>query len=72
VLVEGVYLLRRELRSYWDFSIYVDTPREVRQARLHARGENDEGWIKRWAAAEDYYEQAEQPVQAADLVVSGS
>jgi uridine kinase len=27
VLVEGVYLLRRELRPYWDFSIYVDTPR---------------------------------------------
>jgi uridine kinase len=71
VLVEGVYLLRRELRGYWDVSVYVDTPRELRQARLHARGENDEGWIARWAAAEDYYEQVEQPVQAADLVVSG-
>jgi uridine kinase len=71
VLVEGVYLLRRELRSYWDLAVYVDAPRELRQARLHARGENDEGWIQRWAAAEDYYEQAEQPAQAADLVVSG-
>ncbi|HEY0166530.1 MAG TPA: hypothetical protein VGB75_05750 [Jatrophihabitans sp.] len=71
VLVEGVYLLRRELRSYWDFSVYVDTPRDLRQARLHARGENDEGWIARWAAAEDYYEQVEQPVRAADLVVRG-
>jgi uridine kinase len=71
VLVEGVYLLRHELRWYWDFSIYVDAPREVRQARLHARGENDEGWIERWAAAEDYYERVEQPAQAADLVVSG-
>ncbi|HST48341.1 uridine kinase family protein [Jatrophihabitans sp.] len=71
VLVEGVYLLRRELRGYWDFSVYVDTPRELRQARLYARGENDAGWIARWAAAEDYYEQAEQPAQAADLVVSG-
>jgi uridine kinase len=72
VLVEGVYLLRRDLRSYWDFSIYVDTPRELRQARLYARGENDEGWIARWAAAEDYYEQLENPAQAADLVVNGS
>ncbi|HEX8093092.1 uridine kinase family protein [Jatrophihabitans sp.] len=71
VLVEGVYLLRRELRLYWDFSIYVDAPRELRQARLHARGENDEGWIERWAVAEDYYEGVEQPSQAADLVVSG-
>ena len=71
VLVEGVYLLRPELRSYWDFSIYVDAPRELRQARLYARGENDEGWIARWAAAEDYYEQLECPAQAASLVVSG-
>ncbi|HEX8767187.1 MAG TPA: AAA family ATPase [Jatrophihabitans sp.] len=71
VLVEGVYLLRPELRSYWDFAIYVDTPRELRQARLHDRGENDAGWIERWAAAEDYYERVEQPARAADLVVSG-
>ena len=71
VLVEGVYLLRRELRAYWDFSIYVDTPRELRQARLRARGENDEGWIARWAAAEDYYERVENPAQAADVTVSG-
>lgn len=71
VLVEGVYLLRRELRSYWDLAVYVDAPRDLRQARLHARGENDEGWIRRWAAAEDYYEQVEQPAQAADLIVSG-
>jgi uridine kinase len=71
VLVEGVYLLRRELRSYWDLTVYVDAPRDLRQNRLHARGENDEGWIQRWAAAEDYYEQVEQPAQAADLVVNG-
>lgn len=71
VLVEGVYLLRRELRSYWDLAVYVDTPRNLRQQRLHARGENDEGWIARWAAAEDYYEQVERPAQAADLVVRG-
>lgn len=71
VVVEGVYLLRRELRPYWDLAIYVDTPRDLRQARLHARGENDEGWISRWSAAEDYYERVEKPVQAADLVVNG-
>jgi uridine kinase len=71
VLVEGVYLLRRELRSYWDLAVYLDAPRELRQARLHARGENDQGWIERWAAAEDYYEQVEQPARAADLIISG-
>lgn len=72
VLIEGVYLLRAWLRPYWDFAIYVDTPRDVRLSRAHARGENDEGWIARWAAAEDYYEAVESPSKAADLVVHGS
>lgn len=71
VLVEGVYLLRSWLRSYWDFAIYVDTPREVRLSRAHTRAENGEGWISRWAAAEDYYEAVEHPSEAADLVVNG-
>jgi uridine kinase len=43
VLVKGVYLLRMYLRPYWDFAIYVDTPREVRLAGANARGENDAG-----------------------------
>ncbi len=45
VIVEGVYVLRPRLRRYWDLAIYVDTPRELRQRRLYARGENDAGWI---------------------------
>jgi uridine kinase len=71
IVVEGVYLLRRRLRRYWDFSVYVDTPRDIRLARLNARGENDPGWISRWAAAEDYYERVERPSAHADLVIHG-
>ncbi|MEP6528115.1 MAG: AAA family ATPase [Nocardioidaceae bacterium] len=71
VLVEGVYLLRAWLRPYWDFSVYVATPRHLRLSRAYARGENDAGWIERWAAAEDYYEAVERPSEAADLVVPG-
>ena len=33
VVVEGVYLLRAELRNYASVSIWVETPREVRLAR---------------------------------------
>jgi uridine kinase len=71
IVVEGVYLLRRRLRRYWDFSVYVDTPRDIRLARLNARGENDPRWISRWAAAEDYYERVERPSAHADLVIHG-
>jgi uridine kinase len=71
VIVEGVYLLRTRLRAYWDMTVFVDAPRELRLRRLHARGENDPGWIDRWAAAEDYYERTARPADAADLVVEG-
>jgi uridine kinase len=71
VIVEGVYLLRDRLRAYWDLTVFVDAPRELRQRRLHARGENDPGWIERWSAAEDYYERTARPADAADLVVQG-
>jgi uridine kinase len=71
VLVEGVYLLRDWLRPYWDFSVYVATPRHLRLSRAYAREENDAGWIERWAVAEDYYEVVERPAEAADLVVPG-
>ena len=71
VIVEGVYVLRDRLRAYWDLTVFVDAPRELRQQRLHARGESDPGWIERWSAAEDYYERTARPADAADLVVEG-
>jgi uridine kinase len=71
VVVEGVYLLRPRLRRYWDLAIYVDAARDLRQRRMHARGQNDAGWIDRWAAAEDYYETVVRPRVFADVIVPG-
>ena len=71
VVVEGVYLLRPLLRRAWDLAVFVEVPRDVRAARLHARGQDDPGWIERWMAAEDYYEQVHDPAGVADLVVPG-
>jgi uridine kinase len=71
VVVEGVYLLRPGLRRYWDLAIYVDAARDLRQRRMHARGQNDAGWINRWAAAEDYYETVVRPWVFADVIVPG-
>jgi uridine kinase len=72
VVVEGVYLLRPQLRRAWDLSVFVEVPRDLRAARLHARGQNEPGWIERWMAAEDYYEQVHDPAGLADLVVPGA
>ena len=73
VLVEGVYLLRTELRRYASVSIWVETPREVRLARgIERDGEGARSrWTGEWMPAEDAYVSAMRPDTAAALVVDG-
>jgi uridine kinase len=75
VLVEGVYSTRPELRSLVDITIFIETPRDERQKRMHARGhlerdiKND--WLIPWMTAEDWYFANVRPSERADLVVAG-
>jgi phosphoribulokinase len=71
IVVEGVYLLRPDLRRYWDLSVFVDAPWEVRLARQVARGENTVEAIRLWMDAEKYYERVCEPRAHADLVLRG-
>ena len=73
VVVEGVYMLRTELRRYASVSIWVETPREVRLDRGILRdGEAARSrWIDEWMPAEDAYVSAMRPDAAATLVVDG-
>jgi uridine kinase len=70
VIVEGVGAYRPELRPFYDYSIYVDTPRELCLARLYDRGHNNEEWIPRWSAAEDWYIRHFDPKSAVDFILS--
>lgn len=71
LVVEGIYLLKPQLRPYWDASVWVEAPRRLRERRLRARGEGDPDWITRWMRAEDYYLNVDQPSETATFVVSG-
>ena len=73
VVVEGVYVLRTELRRYASVSIWVETPREVRLDRgIERDGEAARSrWIDEWMPAEDAYVAAMRPDAAATLVVDG-
>jgi uridine kinase len=68
VIIEGVGSIRPELRSFYDYAIYVQTPRDVCTERLLARSDERQ-WIDRWNAAHDWYEQHHAPAAAADLIV---
>ena len=72
VIVEGVYSTRRELRPCFGVTIYVDTPREQRLARMLERGYSDLTWVEHWMASEDWYEEQERPKEHVDLVLYGS
>jgi uridine kinase len=68
VLVEGVGSFRPELRSFYDFSIYVETPLEVCTTRLQARGDSED-WIERWNAAQAWYERHHNPAPHVDVII---
>lgn len=74
VIVEGVYSIRKELRSYYDFTIWVNCPRETRLARgLERDGEEArEMWEQNWMVAEDLYVEIQKPHEWADFVIRGT
>jgi uridine kinase len=74
VLVEGTYSTRRDLFAFYDYTVWIDAPRELRLARGVRRGGEDtrERWLTEWMPAEDSYVAAEDPASRVDLALDGS
>jgi hypothetical protein len=72
LIVEGRYACMKALTTFYDFRIWVDSPREVRAGRLD-RG-NGAGPAMRlaWLPAEEAYLASQDPAGAAHLRVDGS
>lgn len=71
ILVEGVFLQRKEWRPYLDNVVFLSCPREIRFAReSESTQKNRQKFIDRYWKGEDYYLQTEKPELAADLVVN--
>lgn len=68
-IVEGVYSTRRDLRRYYDFSVWVDASETTRLRRgVERDGEEARGeWVDVWMPAERAYCADEQPAAHADL-----
>jgi uridine kinase len=72
VLLEGVTATRKAFRPYLAYSIWVETPRDVRLRRgLQRDGERARADWERWMAEEDVYIEQECPQGNADLVLPG-
>jgi uridine kinase len=72
VVLEGVTASRRAFRPYLAYSIWIETPRELRLKRgLERDGEQARAQWEDWMEAEDRYIERERPAQHADCVLSG-
>jgi uridine kinase len=72
VILEGVTASREAFRPYLAYSIWVETPRDVRLSRgLERDGAQARPQWEQWMAAEDRYAERERPAEHADFVVPG-
>jgi len=72
VILEGVTASREAFRPYLAYSIWVETPRELRLRRgLERDGADSTMQWERWMQAEDQYIARERPAERADFVVRG-
>lgn len=73
VVVEGVSATRAEVDVAWDYTVWVEAPREVRLARARARdgAEQMPRWLVDWMPSEERYIAREHPQERVDAIVSG-
>lgn len=72
VVLEGVSASREAFRPFLTYSVWIETPRDLRLRRgLDRDGEQARAQWERWMAEEDDYVRREQPREHADVVVPG-
>lgn len=76
VVVEGMFLHREELRSQWDFSVFLDVPFAVTAARMAVRDgthpDPEHPSMNRYVGGQRLYFRTARPWQWADVVVDNS
>ncbi|MED0982150.1 kinase [Bacillus paramycoides] len=70
IIVEGVFLQRKEWREFFHYMVYLDCSRETRFLReSEETQQNLSKFQSRYWKAEDYYMEMELPRKRADLVI---
>lgn len=76
VIVEGIFLLRKEWKDFYDYIIFLDCPQEIRHERALDRDayigsfeERLRKYKERYWIAEDYYMDTENPMKQAHYIL---
>ncbi|HXH34442.1 MAG TPA: hypothetical protein VNJ54_08535 [Plantibacter sp.] len=72
-LIEGNYSTRAELFAFYDYTLWIDAPHDLRLERGLRRGGADkrERWLTEWMPEEERYLAAEDPINRVHLVLDG-
>jgi len=70
IVIEGVFLQRKEWRDFFHYMVYLDCPRETRFLRESEKTQKKlSKFQNRYWKAEDYYLETELPKEQADLII---
>jgi len=79
ILLEGIFLLRRDLRRRYDLAFWVDCPFETALARALARNQEGQSearlrddYVRIYFAAQRYHIARDAPAESADDVIDNS
>ncbi len=80
LLFDGIFLLRPELRPFWDFTIFLQVPFSVTLSRALERDQEDLGdqellrqqYVKRYIPGQELYLREVRPGELADIVIDNS
>lgn len=71
-ILEGIYSLQDRFLPYYDLSVWVEAPRELRRERIINRDQEwKRKWLDTWMEQDDRYFALEQPAQKAHIIYSG-
>ena len=69
VIIEGVYSLELSFRDPYDFTIFVDAPKDALMSRAFSLEIGGKSWLDKWLEGEETYFVAQHPKLAATLVL---
>jgi len=72
VIIEGIYSFEMKFRSAYDFTIYIDAPREELLRRAIPSEKGSSSWLDKWNLGEQIYLEAQSPMLSTTLILDGS
>ena len=72
VVVEGLFVSRRELADVIDLAVFVDVHQSIRERRQAERDDASQDWLDRWDGAERHFFETVRQPETFDVRIAGT